>query len=798
MSMIQNGGLWKNSEDEILKAAVMKYGLNNWSRVASLLIMKSAKQCKSRWYEWLDPRVKKTEWSRAEEEKLLHLAKLFPCQWRTIAPLVGRTAHQCLEHYELLLDRATGQKIPKELDPRVLKPGEIDPNPETKPSKPDSIDMDEEEIEMLAEARARLANTNGRKAKRKARERYLEESRRIAMLQKRRELKAAGMLSHASIMRYRKKKYKGVDYLNEIPFEEMPEEGAFKMDKDPKKTEKKVSYAELEGLNTKTKGGQSRNKSDKSQVSGKEGHNKKHVNFKFEEPNRIVVKKRKLDLPKPQLTLNDVKIISNMNFEIEHDSDSVYKSTESTSIPSKVLNSMIDSQRSTILEESRAILREISQPSPFNPVEMDKFSIPGTETNREVQDEKLTREINLDQISKRIKNFNDLGSIKSNISTVLGHRTLSDRFSLNSGSVIGDQGSISSMDPIGRKARFEMYKMQAKTLLYDLPPAKNKVEVDLDSLKKQFLDKQKRFIERENSKKLDQMDIQRENLIKEEEKKKLQWEKETQVIKLGLPRPYLLKENIFSRMIQEQSGEGLNNNKDLYNKQINELIEREMIYLFYRDMRNHPQQIPEFISDIYGTELFQNMTKDFSKLEDPNFIHFDESLTVKEIEDASKLINDEILNLASDPANKNLNIDLEDVVSNPIYNPKYIYVPYKKEFMLLKELSESHKESAFKNMILHLNLENDKVKQENSQIVYELEDNLSMIISESITLEKEIYEVILSNTELKNDINALMLLEKQDQTSYINRIQKLKQIISYEKNINKSLQNLYYNLSLSS
>ena len=44
-----------------------------------------------------------TEWSREEEEKLLHLAKLMPCQWRTIAPIVGRTPAQCLEHYEVLL-----------------------------------------------------------------------------------------------------------------------------------------------------------------------------------------------------------------------------------------------------------------------------------------------------------------------------------------------------------------------------------------------------------------------------------------------------------------------------------------------------------------------------------------------------------------------------------------------------------------------------------------------------------------------------------------------------------------------
>jgi len=42
------------------------------------------------------------------------------------------------------------------------------------------------EKEMLSEARARLANTQGKKAKRKARERQLEEARRLAALQKKR------------------------------------------------------------------------------------------------------------------------------------------------------------------------------------------------------------------------------------------------------------------------------------------------------------------------------------------------------------------------------------------------------------------------------------------------------------------------------------------------------------------------------------------------------------------------------------------------------------------------------------
>lgn len=91
-------------------AAVSKYGLNQWARVSSLLARKTPKQCKARWSEWLDPGIRKIEWSKEEDEKLLHLAKLMPTQWRTIAPIVGRTATQCLERYQKLLDEAEARE----------------------------------------------------------------------------------------------------------------------------------------------------------------------------------------------------------------------------------------------------------------------------------------------------------------------------------------------------------------------------------------------------------------------------------------------------------------------------------------------------------------------------------------------------------------------------------------------------------------------------------------------------------------------------------------------------------------
>ena len=85
-----------------------------------------------------------------------------PTQWRTIAPVVGRTATQCLERYQKLLDEAEakeheelglagpsdGAAGPTADDVRKLRPGEIDPDPETKPARPDPIDMDEDGVDI--------------------------------------------------------------------------------------------------------------------------------------------------------------------------------------------------------------------------------------------------------------------------------------------------------------------------------------------------------------------------------------------------------------------------------------------------------------------------------------------------------------------------------------------------------------------------------------------------------------------------------------------------------------------------
>ncbi|KAG5356207.1 Pre-mRNA-splicing factor CEF1 [Yarrowia sp. B02] len=297
------GGVWTNVEDEILRAAISKYGLNQWARVSSLLARKTAKQCKARWTEWLDPTIKKIEWSREEDEKLLHLAKIFPAQWRTIAPFVGRTAHQCIQRYERLLAEVAGEVEGEDASAVASAPAtDGDQFPETKPARPDAVDMDEDEKEMLSEARARLANTQGKKAKRKDRERMLEDSRRLSQLQKRRELKNAGIDTRLS-----KRKKNEMDYNADIPFEHKPARGFYSTaeeehDNDSERLRHKQMHRKaVDAPAQKRDKTQSKEDEDKKREQQKTASAQRTLQLAQLDLQDQISKRRKLNLPEPQI-----------------------------------------------------------------------------------------------------------------------------------------------------------------------------------------------------------------------------------------------------------------------------------------------------------------------------------------------------------------------------------------------------------------------------------------------------------------------------------------------------------------
>lgn len=176
--------------------------------------------------------------------------------------------------------------------------------------------MDDDEKEMIAEARVRLANIKGKKAKRIAREKVLDEARRLAQLQKFRELKSAGI--DFVIERKRKKKRHEFDYENEVPIERKPLELVFSS-KEERLQDKgdvnigNITINQLEG----------RRRDEEESKKRREDLRKLNKIREMDLPNRIkrvnalnpmnFIKKRNLELEEPQLKQTDIEELAKLN-----------------------------------------------------------------------------------------------------------------------------------------------------------------------------------------------------------------------------------------------------------------------------------------------------------------------------------------------------------------------------------------------------------------------------------------------------------------------------------------------------
>ncbi|KAL4623938.1 cell division cycle 5-like protein [Arapaima gigas] len=581
------GGVWRNTEDEILKAAVMKYGKNQWSRIASLLHRKSAKQCKARWYEWLDPSIKKTEWSREEEEKLLHLAKLMPTQWRTIAPIIGRTAAQCLEHYEFLLDKAAQRDNEEDVtdDPRKLKPGEIDPNPETKPARPDPVDMDEGKTPLL---QARLANTQGKKAKRKAREKQLEEARRLAALQKRRELRAAGI----DIQKKRKKK-RGVDYNAEIPFEKKPAPGFYDTSMENyealEPNFKRLRQQHLDGELRSEKEDKERKK-DKQKMKRKKESDLPSAILQTSGVSEFTKKRSKLVLPAPQ--------ISDMELE------GVVKLGQASEVARQTAeeSGITNSASSALLSEYNVANNAMSLRTPKTPAAQDKI-LQATQNLMALTnvDTPLKGGLNTPLHESDFSGVTPQRQVVQTPNTVLatpfrtpahGSDGMTPQGGLTPKSTVGatplrtplrdklninaEDGTVDYSDPAYAKHLQRESREQLKMGLMSLPLPKNDFEIVLlENAEKELEDHDvdESFVE-------DAADVElRKQVARNAEREKELKQRHT-AVQRSLPRPSEVNETILRPQNMDPPLTEL--------QQAEEMIKKEMITMIHHDSLHHP------------------------------------------------------------------------------------------------------------------------------------------------------------------------------------------------------------------
>ncbi|KAM4772239.1 cell division cycle 5-like protein [Rhinophrynus dorsalis] len=788
------GGVWRNTEDEILKAAVMKYGKNQWSRIASLLHRKSAKQCKARWYEWLDPSIKKTEWSREEEEKLLHLAKLMPTQWRTIAPIIGRTAAQCLEHYEFLLDKAAQRDNEEEAadDPRKLKPGEIDPNPETKPARPDPVDMDEDELEMLSEARARLANTQGKKAKRKAREKQLEEARRLAALQKRRELRAAGI----EIQKKRKKK-RGVDYNAEIPFEKKPAPGFYDTSEENydalNADFRKLRQQDLDGELRSEKEAKERKK-DKQNIKRKKESDLPSAILQTTGGVSDFTKKRsKLVLPSPQISdveLEEVVKIGQAS-EIARqtaEESGITNSASSTLLSEyNVANSSIalrtpktPAAQDRILQEAQNLMALTNVDTPLKgglntPLHESDFS--GVTPQRQVvQTPNTVLSTPFRTPSQSSEGLTPRGGMtpKPVIGVTPGRTPLRDKLNINP-----EDGAVDYNDPSYIKQLERESREQLRLGLMTLPSPKNDFEIVLpENAEKELEDRETddTFIE-------DAADLEaRKQAIREAQRAK-ELKQRHRAVQKDLPRPSEVNETILRPPNVEPPLTDLQKSE--------EMIKKEMITMLHYDSLHSPYGDGSGLKKGKGPSSAATNTEHVAFLEQNPY----EKISEEDLKNAEELLQQEMEVVKQGMGHGDLSLDSYNQVWEECYS-QVLYLPGQGRYTRANLAS---KKDRIDSLEKRLEINRGHMTAEAKRAA-KMEKKLKILLggyqSRAMGLIKQLNEIWDQYEQSNLELRTFEELKKHEDAAIPRRIESLKEDVQRQEEREKELQQRFAELML--
>merc|ERR1719473_272185 len=101
---------WSQEEDSALSAAVAKFGAKNWKHIAQFVPSRNHTQCLQRWGKVLAPDLVKGHWTQPEDDQLVRLVKELAVEgavksWGEVANhIAGRTSKQCRERWFNHLD----------------------------------------------------------------------------------------------------------------------------------------------------------------------------------------------------------------------------------------------------------------------------------------------------------------------------------------------------------------------------------------------------------------------------------------------------------------------------------------------------------------------------------------------------------------------------------------------------------------------------------------------------------------------------------------------------------------------